>query len=123
MVALGVMHILIVDDHAMIRDALSLGLRACGHEVAQAANGAAALTAMAQRLPDVLVTDLDMPGMGGVELIRRARRAYPELPIVAMTAGGGENLAALELDGACKLQKPFTAAQLISAITRARDAA
>lgn len=123
MVSLGVMHILIVDDHAMIRDALSLGLRASGHDVAQAANGAAALAAMEKRQPDVLVTDLDMPGMGGVELIWRARRSYPDLAIVVMTAGSCDTLAALDLDLACKLEKPFTAAQLIGAITHARKAA
>ncbi len=117
------MRILIVDDNAMVRDALSLGLHASGHEVAQAANGDAALAVMKERLPDVVVTDLDMPGMGGAELIWRARRSYPDLAIVAMTAGSGDKLAALELDVACKLEKPFTAAQLIGAIAYARAAA
>ena len=118
------MHILIVDDHALIREALTYGLRAAGHDVAQAKDGKDALSAIAARMPDVLITDLEMPGMNGVELIEQARRSYPDLAIVAMSArasGDGLTLSAVKaLDRRCKLQKPFSAAQLIGAIAHAR---
>ncbi len=111
------MRILVVDDHALVREALATGLKLLGHDVAEAADGGAALDAMEKRLPDVLVTDLDMPGMGGLELIDRTRRAYPKLPIVAMTAGGaGANIAS-------RLQKPFSTSQLMVAIKSAIAAA
>ena len=112
------MHILIVDDHDLVRDALALGLQVCGHDVDQAGSGAGALTAMNARRPDVLVTDLDMPGMSGFELIRATRRAYPDLPIVAMTGGGIGST-----DVAETLAKPFTSNELLRAITAARAAA
>ena len=126
------MRILIVDDHAMIREALASGLKLFGHDVAEAADGPAALAAwnhagrnwdpaalaaMRKRMPDVLVTDLDMPGMNGKELIARTRNAFPTLPIVAMTGG---------VDGAhlsCRLQKPFSTEDLLGAIETARAAA
>ena len=111
------MRILIVDDHAMIREALASGLKLFGHDVAEAADGPAALAAMRKRMPDVLVTDLDMPGMNGKELIARARNDFPTLPIVAMTGG---------VDGAhlsCRLQKPFSTEDLLGAIETARAAA
>lgn len=118
------MRILLVDDHALIREALSLGLRFFGHDVAEAANGNAALQHMERGLPDVLVTDLDMPGMNGRDLIKATRRAYPRLPIVAMSAAGVEHFASMpEIDNRCKLQKPFSADQLIGAIDHARSAA
>ena len=121
MVIFTVMLILIVDDHAILRDAMTLGLKLSGHDVAQAGNGAAALMQMAQRLPDVLVTDIDMPGMNGAELIVRARRAYPGLPIVAMSGGGdlgdvGVLRMAARLGAANVLYKPFSADELCLAV-------
>ena len=112
------MHILIVDDQHRVREALVTGLSLFGHDVAEAANGAEALAHLERRTPDVLVTDLDMPTMNGIELILEARRAYPALPIVLMSGGVFEDCEALNAvqDLDCKLRKPFSAQQLLGAI-------
>lgn len=119
------MRILLVDDHALVRDAISQGLESLGHEVMQADNGNAAISALAGDQPDVLITDIEMPGMNGIELIEQVRRAYPKLAIVAMSGRPVESgLSALPgLDVACKLQKPFTASRLMDAIDHARQVA
>jgi CheY-like chemotaxis protein len=119
------MRILLVDDHALVRDAISQGLELLGHKVTHAANANAAIAALEGDAPDVLVTDIEMPGMSGLELIERVRRVYPRLAIVAMSGRPVESgLSALSgLDAACKLQKPFTASRLMDAIERAREVA
>ena len=72
-------------------------------------------------MPDVMVTDLDMPGMGGAELIRRAKRTYPALPIVAMTAhamiGDRERCLIAGMDS--YVTKPVDATKLFIAIAEA----
>src|SRR5262249_30790559 len=106
--------ILIVDDHDMVRNALAEGLQMFGHEVDQAESGAKALAAIDARPPDVLVTDLEMPGMSGAQLIQTARSAYPALPIVAMTGG-----APVKFDRTETLEKPFKSSELLRAIEHA----
>jgi DNA-binding response OmpR family regulator len=83
-----VTRILVVDDEASIRKLLRLAFQTCGYEVADAANGDAALEQHEKFRPSVVVIDLIMPGMEGIEAIRHLRKRDPNLRIIAMSGGG-----------------------------------
>jgi Nif-specific regulatory protein len=80
--------LLVVDDEATARRALSTLLRDDGYEVDVAASGEEALEHLSRVAPDVLLTDVRMPGIDGVELLTRARALDPQLAVVVMTAFG-----------------------------------
>ena len=77
--------ILVVDDDPSVREILGMLLMSAGYEVATADNGISAVSHLKSAIPDLLVTDLDMPQMSGVELISHVRSQHPTLPIVAMS--------------------------------------
>lgn len=77
--------ILIVDDEQNMRVALFEALSRNGHEVAVAENGRMALEMISRQPPDLVVTDIKMPGMDGLELLRQIKSQLPELPVVIMT--------------------------------------
>jgi CheY-like chemotaxis protein len=77
--------ILVVDDETSIRESLGLLLVASGYDVAEAENGVIALSLLSRRVPDLIVTDLNMPQMSGIELISHIRSRYPSISIVAMS--------------------------------------
>ena len=77
--------ILVVDDDPCIRQALGLLLTFAGYDVAAADNGVSAISHLNTTVPDLLVTDLNMPLMSGVELISYVRSQHPAVPIVAMS--------------------------------------
>ena len=78
--------ILVVDDEESMRRFLSILLEKDGHEVVLASGGAEALTRLESESFDVLVTDLKMPGMTGLELLEKVREVDPSLPVVVLTA-------------------------------------
>jgi two-component system NtrC family response regulator/two-component system response regulator HydG len=80
--------VVIADDEASARTSLGQILAEDGFHVALAADGEEALLKVANEQPDVLLTDLRMPGMDGQELLARVRQAYPEVAVVIMTAHG-----------------------------------
>src|SRR5215469_8931676 len=80
--------VLLVEDDEPLRRALSRFLTQNGYEVAQAPNGVLALQHMQQQPAEVVVTDMLMPEMDGVETILALRRAYPGVRIIAMSGGG-----------------------------------
>ena len=86
--------ILIVDDSATDRK-LAGGLLGQGEqfEVEYATDGGDALVKMEMHVPDIVITDLDMPSINGLELVEVIRKAYPIIPIVLMTARGSEDIA------------------------------
>jgi CheY-like chemotaxis protein len=77
--------ILIVDDEPAIRLSLSQILLSLGYDVRCAANGFSALIEFRQRIPDILLSDLDMPGMSGFELLSVVRRRFPSAHVIAMS--------------------------------------
>ncbi len=77
--------ILIVDDEQNMRVALFEALSRNGHEVAVAENGQMALEMIARQPPELVITDIKMPGMDGLELLRQVKALRPELPVVIMT--------------------------------------
>ena len=82
------MRVLLVEDTAFLREALSRVLRRQGYEVVEASDGQAALSLLESELPDLVVTDLAMPVMDGIELIHRLRNddRTATLPILVVTA-------------------------------------
>jgi DNA-binding NarL/FixJ family response regulator len=80
------MRILVVDDHSLFRDGLVSLLEAAGLEVVgQVGNGEAAVDAALQLRPDVVLMDLNMPGIGGLEALRRLRAAWPTVQVIMLT--------------------------------------
>ena len=81
-------HVLIVDDEMNIRRVLAAMLKRDGYEVTAAADGEQALAAMQRTPVDVVVTDLVMPRMGGLDLLRHVATANPDVPVIMITAHG-----------------------------------
>ena len=106
--------ILLAEDDERVRYALALLLREAGHEVHEADCGQTALAALDAFTPDLLVTDVYMPVLDGIELIQTFRRANQEVPVLAITGGGMQSNPALAADlakltGADRaLHKPIT---------------
>jgi CheY-like chemotaxis protein len=78
--------VLIVEDNAAVRSSLSLLLKASGYDVSTAANGLEAVALLRAGLPAVLLSDLQMPVMSGYELLAIARKEFPSLSLIAMSA-------------------------------------
>jgi two-component system, OmpR family, response regulator RegX3 len=117
--------VLVVDDEPALRDAVSYSLRSEGYEVTTLANAEAALEHVSADPPDVIVLDVMLPGLSGVELCRRIRDAG-DIPIVMLTARDAEvdRVMGLEAGADDYVTKPFSMAELISrvrAILRRRD--
>src|SRR6476620_11836973 len=85
--------ILVVDDEPSARTALAELLRQEGYEIETAGDGFKALGRMDEFEPDLRLTDLNMPDIDGVELLRKVTETYAELPLVLMTAFGGVETA------------------------------
>jgi CheY-like chemotaxis protein len=77
--------LLIVDDEPSIRTSMSLVLAEIGYGVRSAEDGFSALAELRRELPDILVSDLNMPGMSGIELLSVVRRRFPAIQTVAMS--------------------------------------
>jgi DNA-binding NtrC family response regulator len=105
--------ILLVDDDEQLRSMLRRALLRTGYQVHEAGNGRQALNLLAEASVQAVVTDIIMPDMEGIELILELRRSRPELPIVAMSAGGrigpDSYLYLAERSGATRtIAKPFS---------------
>ena len=102
--------VLVVDDEEGLREALTAILEGAGHQVETAPDGVAALELLAQDSEfDLVIADLRMPRMDGLELLRRVRDLYPEIDLVAMTAYDSWESAveAMRLGAYNYLRKPF----------------
>ena len=107
--------ILVVDDEPQIRRALRLVLRANGYEVTEVAAGEAALDALAVTAFDLMILDLVLPDLDGVEVCRRVRD-WSELPVVVLSAHGDEEIKVRALDEGADdyVTKPFSAPELLA---------
>jgi DNA-binding NtrC family response regulator len=101
--------ILVVDDQDMMRDSLAATLVREGHEVIAATDGAGAVTRLSAGRFDLMITDLKMPKMTGIELLAEAKKLRPEMPVVLMTAFATVSTAveAMKLGAYDYIQKPF----------------
>lgn len=114
------MKILLVDDEQNLTRTLSRILERKGHAVRSANDGVEALEAMKEALPDVLVTDLMMPRMGGTDLLRQCQELYPDLPVVMLTGQGSIQNAveAMKMGAYDYLVKPCNPDEILIVIDR-----
>lgn len=113
--------VLVADDHPMWRDAVVRDLEAAGITVvATASNGAEAVRRSAAVRPDVVVTDLQMPGVGGVEATRQIVAANPMTRVLVLSASGeqADVLEAVKAGATGYLVKSATGAELVDAVRR-----
>jgi two-component system KDP operon response regulator KdpE len=113
--------ILIVDDELAIRRALRPPLAELGFQVAEASRGEEALQLLRSGGYDVVLLDINMPGIGGIETLRRIRAFAPRLPILMLTVRDQEEdkVAALDLGADDYVTKPFSTRELIARIRTA----
>jgi two-component system, OmpR family, KDP operon response regulator KdpE len=112
--------VLVVDDEPQIRRALAVNLKARGYDVDQAASGEEALHLAAARHPDVVLLDLGLPGIDGLEVIR-GLRGWTSVPIVVLSVREAEadKVAALDLGADDYLTKPFGMNELLARLRAA----
>jgi two-component system KDP operon response regulator KdpE len=113
--------VLIVDDESAIRRALRPPLLELGFQVAEASRGEEALAMVRTNKFDAILLDINMPGIGGIETLRRLRSLSPKLPILMLTVRDREEekVEALELGADDYVTKPFSTRELIARIRRA----
>jgi DNA-binding response OmpR family regulator len=106
-------NVLVVDDDATVREVVVTYLRANNHEVSEAADGESAIAAMAKNPSDLIVLDLMLPGVDGLEVCRQVRKSR-EVPIIMLTALGSETdrVVGLELGADDYVTKPFSPREL-----------
>jgi CheY-like chemotaxis protein len=113
--------ILIIEDDPIMREAMGEWLSAAGYGVRKAADGSAGLAAVKSAPPDLVVTDIHMPGTNGATVISELQRGYPGIPVIAISGlfNSGHGLdadAAIALGAGRTLAKPFKRAELIRAV-------
>ncbi|MBF0447706.1 MAG: sigma-54-dependent Fis family transcriptional regulator [Magnetococcales bacterium] len=115
--------VLLCDDEENLRDLLSLALQDYGHETQEAANGAQALQWLEKDNWDLFITDLKLPDLSGLELLRRAKHLAPSRPVILITAHASASTAITAMkEGAFDyLEKPFTIEDLHLVVTRSLE--
>jgi CheY-like chemotaxis protein len=122
------LRILVVDDERPVREAMALLLKQQGYRVVVAECGHTAVSAIETFTFDLVIVDIFMPGMNGLETIDILRQDAPEVPIIVMSgyaAGSGATgpdffREAVDRGATCCLRKPFSRDQLVDAITFCR---
>jgi two-component system, OmpR family, KDP operon response regulator KdpE len=107
--------VLVVDDEPQIRRSLRVALRANGYEVEEAATGVAALEQAATRPPELVILDLSLPDLDGVEVCRRLRE-WTQLPVIILSANGEDEAKVRALDEGADdyVTKPFSVTELLA---------
>lgn len=118
--------ILVIDDNDALRKLVARMLQDEGHDVATAANGKQGLVLYLERLPDLVITDVLMPDMDGVETVAALRKIAPGTKVIMMSGGGEaasgrEYLSAMDsvLGVPHVIAKPFEKAALVSMVKKA----
>ena len=113
--------ILVVDDEIKMRRLLEMSLKNMGHEVVQAADGVEAIACFDEAPFDLVMTDLKMPHMDGIQLLRTLRERGEEVPVIVLTAFGTIETAveAMKLGAADYIIRPFEMETVELAVTRA----
>jgi CheY-like chemotaxis protein len=118
-------HILVVEDDVQFRQMLMEMLQQDGHQATPAGDGAEAMDLLARLRPDLIITDILMPNMDGVDLIMELSRQDGKVPVIAISGGRRSITAQFNLESAsllgvsATLAKPFSRADLRSAIAGA----
>jgi len=111
----GPLKILVIDDEPPIRKLLRMGLTTQGYEISEAPNGKESLELLAQK-PDLVILDLGLPDMEGLELLRMIRARNESVPIVVLSSRGDEagKVQALDLGADDYVTKPFGMEELLA---------
>jgi DNA-binding NtrC family response regulator len=115
------MRVLLIDDESMVRKIVRKMLERSGHEVTEAENGRFGLEQLKRGSFDLVITDIIMPEVEGIELVVTVSQQYPSTKTIAMSGGGRTGNVdfldvAAKLGASAALQKPFTHAELLRAI-------
>lgn len=115
--------VLLVDDEPIIVTTLKTALVHAGYEVATVSDGTAAAATLEARRPDVLVTDVAMEGMDGLDLLKRAKELDPDIAVILMTGycDAGSAIQALRLGADDYLSKPFDFEELLLRVGRCAE--
>lgn len=113
--------ILLVDDEPLVRDMCSHLLRKAGYEIEEAADGRSACDAIEQRRFDAVITDLALPLVDGIQVLKAVRERDPDLPVVLMTGSGdlGTAMQAVEHGALGYLLKPISPSVLLTVAEKA----
>ena len=117
--------VLVVDDDNLISQAAAIFLGDAGFSTRTVASGQAALVELADASPDLVLMDIRMPGIDGVETLRRLRKAGHTVPVVMMTHDNRPEIVrdVIATGGNGYILKPFEAADLVARVRKALDAA
>jgi DNA-binding response OmpR family regulator len=109
--------VLVVDDEPTVREVVAGYLRRDGHEVSEAADGPTALDLLQSEPPDLVVLDMMLPGVSGLDILRHIR-AHGDLPVIMLTARADEvdRVAGLELGADDYVVKPFSPRELAARV-------
>jgi DNA-binding NtrC family response regulator len=112
--------ILVCDDEELIRWSLAEHLRRDGHRVSEAEDGLQCLESITREAPDLVITDLKMPGLDGMEVLQRLREQGNDVPVIVITAHGdvGSAIEATRLGAKAYLSKPFDLREVGLAVTK-----
>jgi len=113
--------VLVIDDQEAVRDGLRRTLEMHGYQVLTAPDGKRGLQQIEQQRPDLVLTDIFMPEMEGLETIKRISQLAPELPIIVMTGSTWTPFlkAGIKFGAVSGLYKPFTPEELLAAVRQA----
>ncbi|MFO7715271.1 response regulator [Desulfosarcina sp.] len=114
--------VLIIDDEEDIRDVTALTLQDAGYLVETAPDGAVGLARCEQFAPRIVITDIRMPGMDGIQVLEAIKRRFPDTEVIVATAFGemGVAIRALQLDASDFITKPIHTEAMMVALERAR---
>ena len=117
-------HVLVIDDDEEHRTLVRQILGKMGHEVEEATDGAQGLRLFGRRRPDLVLTDINMPGLDGNDVISALRVLHADVPVIAISGGGAIAKDALlaksaSLGAVEVITKPFEYRQLAGAVARA----
>ena len=115
--------VMLVDDEDAIREILGLSIADLGYEVETAANGEAAIALFASFSPSIVLTDIKMPGMDGIELLKRLKELNPDTEVIMVSGHGDMDLVvrSLQHEALDFITKPIRDELLVSALKRAAD--
>jgi DNA-binding NtrC family response regulator len=113
--------ILVVDDHLGMRRSLAIMLQAAGHVAVEASDGVAALELVRKQPFDLVITDLRMPGLGGIDLLRSLRKEKVQIPVLVITAFGSiaSAVEAMRIGAIDYITKPFQEDDLLQRVNGA----
>ena len=112
------MNILLIDDEPIIHQSLGSFLRRVGHEVQIALNGKEGLSRVMEQTPDLVISDIKMPGLNGLDLLTHLKIHSPQIPVLLITGHGDMDtaVAALQIGAHSYLCKPVKLDQLIETV-------